>query len=257
MRPLIAGNWKLHGLARQLGEIGAIATSVSVNPPQVDVLICPPATLLARAALVAAGRIAIGGQDCCSEIVGPFTGDISAEMLRDAGATAVILGHSERRQHHDETNVMVAAKVAAAWRAGLMAIVCIGETLAQRQDGDTLFACAHQLAGSTPDDIGASQLAIAYEPLWAIGSGCMPDPDEIVAVHAHIRQCLEKRWGVAASAVRILYGGSVQAANAHQILMLPEVDGVLVGGESLNAEDFEGICRSVPIAASLMTNQET
>jgi triosephosphate isomerase (TIM) len=254
MRPLIAGNWKLHGLARQLGEIGAMASSLSVNPPATDILICLPATLLARAALAVAGRIAVGGQDCCSEIVGAFTGDISAEMLRDAGATAVIVGHSERRQHHQETNALVAAKVVAVWRTGMMAIVCIGETLAQRQAGETLAVCADQLACSTPDDIGTSLLAVAYEPLWAIGSGRTPDQDEIVEVHQRIRQCLVARWGAAAKPVRILYGGSVGSANAHEILMLPEVNGVPVGGESLNVRDFEKICRSVPAGASRIKN---
>jgi len=256
MRPLIAGNWKMHGLARHLEEIKAIATSINARPPHADVLICPPATLLARAALAAAGRVAIGGQDCHYASSGPFTGDLSAEMLRDAGATAVVVGHSERRQHHAETNPLVAAKVAAAWRAGLMAIVCIGETQEQRNAGEALHVCAHQLAGSTPDDIGTSALAIAYEPLWAIGSGSTPDMDEIEEVHRHIRKFMNARWGVAAKRLRILYGGSVNTANAREILRIPEVDGVLVGGESLNAKDFEEICRSIPTNAFQMEKPE-
>jgi triosephosphate isomerase len=244
MRPLIVGNWKMHGLARQLGEIEAIAMATRTVADYADVLICLPATLIARAALVAAGRVAIGGQDCHSEISGPFTGDISAEMLKDAGASAVIVGHSECRQQHGETNAMVAAKTSAAWRAGLMPIICIGETLAQRQAGEALAVCAKQLAGSTPDELGAAALAIGYEPLWAIGNGRIPSPEEIVEVHLHIRECLVARWGEAGKGVRILYGGSVNPANAREILALPEVGGALVGGESLEARHFEAIFRS-------------
>ena len=171
MRPLIAGNWKMNGLAWQLGEIEAIAASVKAKPPFADILICPPATLIARAVQTAAGRIAIGGEDCHTEIAGAFTGDVSAEMLKDAGASAVIVGHSERRQHHGETDAIVAAKAKAARRAGLLAIICIGETKSQRLDGKALSVCGEQIAGSVPEGMTSSAIAIGYEPLWAIGTG--------------------------------------------------------------------------------------
>lgn len=243
MRRLIAGNWKMHGLAAQLGEIEAIAASVKATPPLADVLICAPATLLARAAQTAAGRIAVGGQDCHKDIGGAFTGDVSAEMLREAGASAVILGHSERRQHHGETDAMVAAKANAARRAGLLAIICIGETDSQRKDGKALSACGDQLGVSVPEGITA--VVIAYEPLWAIGSGRTPTPEEIAEMHAHIRQCLAARLGAHGQAVGILCGGSVTPSNARGILALPDVGGALVGGASLKAADFEAIVRAV------------
>ena len=246
MQPLIVGNWKMHGLASGLDEIEVLGRSLRTRPVAADVLICPPATLLTRAVLAAAGGIGIGGQDCDSESAGAFTGDISAAMLKDAGASAVIVGHSERRQRHSETNALVAAKTRAAWRAGLMALICIGENQAQRSAGRALSVCGEQLAGSAPSALGTSAVAIGYEPLWAIGSGRLPSLEEITQVHAHIRQCLVAHWGVAGQWVRILYGGSVTADNAREILLLPEVGGVLVGGESLDARDFEAICRSVP-----------
>ncbi len=248
MQPLIAGNWKMHGLASRLGEIEAVSVSIRARPIYADVLICPPATLLARAVQAAAGSIAIGGQDCDCESTGAFTGDISAEMLKDTGACAVIVGHSERRQRHGETDAMVAAKVTAAWRAGLLAIVCIGESEAQRLAGKALTVCGDQIAGSLPAVMASSAVAIGYEPLWAIGSGSMPSPEEITQMHQHIRQCLVAHWGAAGKLVRILYGGSVKPSNAREILALPEVGGALVGGESLEAMDFETICRSVPPA---------
>ncbi len=241
MRALIAGNWKMHGLLGQLGEIEAIAAAVAAKASLADVLICTPATLLARAVQLTAGRIGIGGQDCHSAIAGPFTGDISAEMLKDAGASSVIVGHSERRQHHGETDTMVAAKARAAVRAGLEVIICIGETQAQRTDGSALFACAAQIAGSIPEGPIASGTAVAYEPLWAIGTGFVPTAEEIVDMHAQIRQCLQARFGAGAKTVRIIYGGSVTSSNALEILALPEVDGALIGGASLKATDFLGI----------------
>ncbi|MDQ2667808.1 MAG: triose-phosphate isomerase [Gemmatimonadota bacterium] len=247
MRPLIAGNWKMHGLAQQLCEIERIAAFVNATAPQADVLICPPATLLARAAQTAAGRIDVGGQDCHWDIAGPFTGDVSAEMLGDAGASAVIVGHSERRQHHGETDAMVAAKATAARRAGLLAIIAVGETDQQRTEGEALSAVGAQIAGSVPRDIVA--VAIAYEPLWAIGSGRTPMPGEIVEMHAHIRQELAATLGGRSRSVRILYGGSVNSANAREILSLPEVDGALVGGASLHADDFVGILSALTVSA--------
>ena len=247
MRRLIAGNWKMHGLAPQLGEIEAIAASVNATPPSADVLICTPATLIARAVQTAAGRIAIGGEDCHAEIAGAFTGDISAEMLKDAGASAVIVGHSERRQHHGETDTMVAAKANAARRAGLLAIICIGETDVQRAEGKALSVCGDQIAGSVPH--GIITVAIAYEPLWAIGSGRTPTSEEITEMHAHIRQCVMARLGAVGRSVRILYGGSVNSSNAREILSLQEVGGALVGGASLKAADFEGILGAVAVPA--------
>ncbi len=245
MQPLIAGNWKMNGLTARLGEIQAIAASVTAKPPLVDVLIYPPATLIARAVRVAAGRIGIGGQDCHSAIAGAFTGDISAEMLKDAGASSVIVGHSERRQHHGETDAMVAAKASAAWRAGLMVIICIGETQSQRNDGNALSVCADQIAGSMPGGVTSYDRAVAYEPLWAIGTGHVPTAEQIVQMHAHIRHCLEARLGAEGKTVRILYGGSVKPSNAREILALPEVGGALIGGASLEATDFEDIINAV------------
>jgi triosephosphate isomerase len=239
MRPLIAGNWKMNGLAAQLGEIEAIAASVKATPPLAGILICLPATLIARAAQTAGGRVAIGGEDCHTEIAGAFTGDISAEMLKEAGASAVIVGHSERRQHHGETDAIVAAKARAARRAGLLAIICIGETKSQRLDNKALFVCGAQIAGSVPDGTTAS----------AIGTGHMPTSEEIAEMHAHIRECRAVRLGTEGKDVRILYGGSVKPANARDILALPEVGGALVGGASLNAADFEGIFRAVSAKA--------
>jgi len=246
MRPLIAGNWKMHGLAPQLAEIVAVAASAKAAPPFADILICLPATLITRAAQAAAGQITIGGEDCSTEVSGAFTGDISAEILKDAGASAVIVGHSGRRQHHAETDAIVAAKAKAARHAGLLAIICIGETRSQRLNGNALSVCGDQMAGSIPDGMIASAMVIGYEPLWAIGSGHMPTSDEITEMHAHIRQCLVARFGRQGNEVRILYGGSVKPSNAHEILALAEVGGALVGGASLKAGDFEAIFRAVP-----------
>ena len=249
MRPLIAGNWKMHGLAAQLGEIDAIAASARASPPFADILICLPATLIARAVQTADGGIAIGGEDCSTEIAGAFTGDISAEMLKDAGASAVIVGHSERRQHHGETDAIVAAKARAARRAGLLAIICIGETKSQRLDGKALSVCGDQIAGSVPEGMTSSAIAIGYEPLWAIGTGHTPTSEQIAEVHGHIRRCLVARLGTEGEKVRILYGGSVKPSNARGILALPEVGGALVGGASLKAADFEAIFRAVSAKA--------
>ena len=250
MRPLIAGNWKMHGLAPQLHEIETIAASVHAKSPAADVLICLPATLLSRAAQTAAGRIAIGGEDCHAEVSGAFTGDISGDMLIDAGATTVIVGHSERRRYHQETNAMVAAKARAAWQSGLSTIICIGETEAQRRNGDALAVCSDQIAGSLPEDLARSgTAAIAYEPLWAIGSGHMPTSEQIAEVHRHVRTCLTALAGEEGAAIRILYGGSVTSDNAHEILGLADVDGVLIGGASLKAADFDAVLKSVPAPA--------
>jgi triosephosphate isomerase len=250
MRQLIAGNWKMHGLKAELPEIEAIAAAAARVPPHVDILICPPASLLGAAARTAAGRIAVGGQDCHPEASGAHTGDVSAEMLKDAGASAVIVGHSERRQHHGETDALVARKALAARRAGLLAILCIGETEQQRKSGAALTICGGQIAASVPVGMTASALAIGYEPLWAIGSGQIPTSQEIIHMHAHIRQCLIERLGAEGKTVRILYGGSVRPSNARTILALPEVGGALVGGASLKSEEFAAIFASAPLVAA-------
>jgi len=241
---LVAGNWKMHGLSDQLGELLAIAQYLRTSAGANDVLVCVPATLIARAVEVSAGCFAIGGEDCAVEAAGPFTGDISAGMLKDAGATAVIVGHSERRCRYHETDAMVAEKAAAAGRAGLAAIICIGETQVQRDAGTALQVCAAQLGASLPADrrlLAGS--AIAYEPLWAIGTGRTPNAQEVTEVHRHIRQRVTRLMGKDGDQIRILYGGSITPADVRTILVLPEVGGVLVGGASLRSQDFNGIIR--------------
>ncbi len=235
----------MHGTSAQLGEIEAIATAVEATPPAADVLICPPSTLIARAALAARGRIAIGAQNCDAAVSGPHTGDVSAQMVKDAGGAWVIVGHSERRLHHGETDAMVAAKAKAAWIGGLLTIICIGETQAQRSAGQALSVCTNQIAGSVPDDIIAASNAIGYEPLWAIGTGHTPTAQEIADVQGHIRSCLVAHFGAEGRAVRILYGGSVKPDNAAEILTLPDVNGALVGGASLKASDFLKIIEAI------------
>lgn len=246
MRALIAGNWKMNGTAASLGEIERLSEIVTARPPAAELLICPPATLLTRAVASAAGRIPIGGQDCHAEVSGAYTGDISAEMLKDAGASAVIVGHSERRQYHGETDSMVAAKAAAAYRGGLMAIICVGESEAERDAGRALDVVAGQIAGSLPPGARAAATAIAYEPIWAIGTGRTPILDEIAQMHAHIRGTLRARAGEEGGAMRILYGGSVKPSNAAEILAVAEVGGALVGGASLKASDFSSIFSVAP-----------
>jgi triosephosphate isomerase len=241
MRQLIAGNWKMNGTGASLAEIEAVARAVVAGKAACDVLICPPATLIAPAVAAAADRIEIGGQDCHAEISGAFTGDISAEMLKDAGASAVIVGHSERRQYHGETNEMVAAKAKAAYRAELLAIICIGETEAERADGREFHVCTRQITGSVPPEAKAETTCIAYEPVWAIGTGKTPTSVEIAQIHAHIREELVARLGQEGANMRILYGGSVKPANAKEILALDNVGGALVGGASLKAADFQPI----------------
>lgn len=241
MRHLIAGNWKMNGLAASLPEIELVADAAFKSPPDVDILICPPATLVARAVGVAAARIGIGGQDCHAEIFGAFTGEISAEMLKDAGASAVIVGHSERRQYAGETDAQVAAKALAAWRAGLLAIICVGESETDRDAGRARDVVGAQIAQSVPEGATGDTTAIAYEPIWAIGTGRTPTIAEIAEMHADIRARLVDRLGEAGRALRILYGGSVKPANAAEIRATPEVGGALVGGASLKASDFLAI----------------
>ena len=236
-RKLVAGNWKMNGLAASAAMLDDLAAA---HPdPACDVLVCPPATLIAR---LAGGRFPIGGQDCHWAASGAHTGDIAAEMLADAGAVAVIVGHSERRADHAETDAIVARKAEAAWRAGLQAIVCVGESEAERDAGETLARIAAQLAGSVPDGATADRLAIAYEPIWAIGTGRTPSLNEIAQVHAFIRENLSSRFGDTVGAgIRLLYGGSVKPGNAAGIFALDNVDGALVGGASLTAPDFGAI----------------
>lgn len=237
-RKLFAGNWKMHGLAAPAQATIAELEALQPEPP-CDVLICPPATLIRQ---LAGGPFPIGGQDCHWDASGAHTGDISAEMLADAGAVAVILGHSERRQDHGETDDVVARKVAAAWRAGLAAIVCVGETEAERDAGRTLARVQAQLAGSIPDGGAPATLTVAYEPVWAIGTGRTASPDEIAEVHDFVRGALRDRFGPeAGDAVRILYGGSVKPGNAVDIMTVSNVDGALVGGASLAARDAAAI----------------
>ncbi len=248
MRPLVAGNWKMHGLKAQLSEIRSIAASVRASPPDADILICPPATLIERAVEAAAGRLAIGGQDCHSEVIGPFTGEISAQMLKDDGATAVLTGHSERRKTYGETSEIVAAKASAAKCAGLMAVICVGESKAVRDAGQALAFCAREVVASVPKGMNGADCAIAYEPLWAIGADEAARPEEIIEMHAHIRQTLIQHLGADGARVRILYGGSVTAANAPNILGLPEVNGALVGRESLAFANFDAIVSAAAAA---------
>lgn len=240
-RPLVAGNWKMNGLTASVAELDAIMRGAE-RLPAVDLLVCPPATLIAQFAALAAGSaLRIGAQDCHAKPSGAFTGDIAAEMLADAGASAVIVGHSERRQYHHESDAGVRAKAQAAERAGLLAIVCIGETQGQREAGETLAVIGRQLQGSLPDKADPEGLAVAYEPVWAIGSGLTPTTEQVREVHAAIRAALQQRFGSAGAAIRILYGGSVKPANAKELMSVPDVDGALVGGASLKAVDFLGI----------------
>jgi triosephosphate isomerase len=245
MRQLIAGNWKMNGVVRSLDEIRAVRDALLATPPHADVLICPPATLIARAADTARGALAIGAQDCHAEAAGAFTGDLSAEMLKDAGAAAVIVGHSERRQLHGETSAQIAAKVSAARRAGLLAIVCVGETEADRDRGFAQAVCLDQLVQSVPGGATPDTTVVAYEPVWAIGTGRTPTGPEIEVMHRHLRDCLVQRFGQVARSIRILYGGSVSPANAGKIIGLDCVDGALVGGASQKAGDFLAIVSAV------------
>lgn len=241
-RPLVAGNWKMNGLARSVTELEAIIAGSGPLAGRLDLMICPPATLVAAFAAKASGSaVLIGGQDCHAEASGAFTGDTAAEMLADAGARAVIVGHSERRTLHGETDAQVRAKAQAAWRAGLTAIVCIGETRDERQAGRTLDILARQLGGSLPDGMTGANSVVAYEPVWAIGTGLTPTVADVAEAHSFVRRQLATRFGDIVQAVRLLYGGSVRPANARELMAATDVDGALVGGASLKAVDFLGI----------------
>jgi triosephosphate isomerase len=244
IRPLVAGNWKMHGLTASLAEARRVRDRLGEQGPgaPVDAMICPPATLVAPLAGEAAGsRLLVGAQDCHWEARGAHTGDIAAEMLKDAGACAVIVGHSERRADHGELSSEVRRKALAAHRAGLTAIVCIGETAGERRAGLTLPVVARQLNASLPDAARAADTVVAYEPVWAIGTGLTPTVGDVADVHAFLRQALTERFGPEGRTMRILYGGSVKPDNARELLAVANVDGALVGGASLKADDFLGI----------------
>ena len=239
-RKLAAGNWKMNGDRAALAEVRALAAA---HPsPECEVLICPPATLVAAMAGATQGSaIRVGGQDCHPKAAGAHTGDVSAAMLADCGAGAVILGHSERRADHDETDALVRAKATAAHAAGLVAIICLGETEAERDEGRTLEVIGAQLAGSVPDGATAANTVIAYEPVWAIGTGRTPSLAQIAEVHGVLRAALSDRFGAEGAGFRLLYGGSVKPSNAAEIFAVAEVDGALVGGASLKAGEFGAI----------------
>jgi triosephosphate isomerase len=246
IRPLVAGNWKMNGASASLNELRAIAHGFMTGlDAETDALICPPATLLARVSdILSTTPVKAGGQDCHAKESGAHTGDISAEMLKDAGASHVIVGHSERRTDHGETDAMVRAKAEAAWRAGIVAIICIGETRAERELGATLDILERQIAGSVPAAATAANTVIAYEPVWAIGTGLTPTVADVAEAHAHIRAELKQLLSAEAAKMRILYGGSVKPSNAAELLAVKNVDGALVGGASLKAADFLGIAEA-------------
>ncbi|MEY8799296.1 triose-phosphate isomerase [Leisingera sp. XS_AS12] len=244
-RKLAAGNWKMNGTGASLAELADLGERHA--DPAVDILICPPATLLSRAAeAVQGGAIAIGAQDCHAEAAGAHTGDLSAAMLKDAGASAVILGHSERRADHSESDAQVRAKAEAAFAEDLIAVICLGETLEQREAGETLKIVGDQLAASVPDSATAANTVIAYEPVWAIGTGKVPTLEQIGEVHNFLRTELVHRFGAEiADGIRLLYGGSVKPGNAGEIFAVANVDGALVGGASLKAADFSPIIETL------------
>jgi len=245
--PLIVGNWKMNGTSSALGEVTKLGTMLAEGPqPRCTVVVCPPATLLAQLTAVAStAGIVSGGQDCHPAASGAHTGDIGAPMLADAGAQYVIVGHSERRANHGETSEIVGAKAIAALAAGLRPIICVGETEAERDGGRAFEVVSAQLSASIPDAPGTAGAVIAYEPVWAIGTGRTPTMEEIAQMHADIRAALIARFGEKGESVRILYGGSVKPINARDILALENVNGALVGGASLLANDFHAIISSV------------
>jgi triosephosphate isomerase len=248
IRPLIAGNWKMNGLKASMAEFEAMQAGAAKVAAKADLLVCPPATLIAAFAEKSRGSrtLAIGAQDCHPKASGANTGDISAEMLADAGASAIIVGHSERRADHGETDVLVRQKAEAVWRAGLTAIVCIGETQHQRDAGQTLDICRGQLSLSLPDKATAGNLVVAYEPVWAIGTGLTPTVADVEQIHRFIRDSLTARFKEEGGRMRILYGGSVKPSNAAELMAVANVNGALIGGASLKAADFLAIAGSYP-----------
>jgi triosephosphate isomerase (TIM) len=247
IRPLIAGNWKMNGLKASSAEFEAMIAGAPALAAKADLLVCPPATLIAGFADKAKGtKVAVGAQDCHPKASGAHTGDLSAEMLADAGAGAVIVGHSERRADHGEHDALVRQKAEAAWRAGLTAIVCIGETQKQRDTGQTLDICGGHLKGSLPDGATAANLVVAYEPVWAIGTGLTPTTQDVEQVHRFIRGVLTERFKAEGGRIRILYGGSVKPSNARELMAVANVNGALIGGASLKAADFLAIAAGCP-----------
>ncbi len=242
VKPAVIGNWKMNGLGASVAELTAVAEALKTAPPAGLAMICPPATLIAPFAAAAQGTaVAIGGQDCHTSDSGAHTGDIAAPMLKDAGATAVIVGHSERRTDHGETSEVVRAKAERALAHGLTAIICIGETEAERDSAQTLAVLSDQLATSLPEGADPETVIVAYEPVWAIGTGRTPTPEQIREAHAHIRDRLTTRLGEPGNGIRVLYGGSVKPANAAEIFAIANVNGGLIGGASLKAQDFLAI----------------
>jgi triosephosphate isomerase len=247
IRPLIAGNWKMNGLKAQAAEFDAMLNGAAEVAGKADLLVCPPATLVAAFSDKARGKtVAVGAQDCHPKASGAHTGDISAEMLADAGASAIIVGHSERRADHGEGDALIRQKAEAAWRAGVVAIVCIGETQAQRDAGQTLNIVRGQLDGSLPDGSTAANLVVAYEPVWAIGTGLTPTAKDVEQIHGFIREFLTSRFKADGDKMRILYGGSVKPSNAAELMAVKNVNGALVGGASLKAADFLAIAKGCP-----------
>lgn len=237
-KKLVAGNWKMNGLSASLPEVRAMVDGAA-SLSAVELAICPPATLATAVGSALKGSaIGLGGQDCHAEKSGAFTGDISAVMWADIGARYVIVGHSERRTYHAETNAIVAAKASAVLRAGLTPIICVGESLAERDAGKTLDVISTQLAGSVPEAAGQTPVVIAYEPVWAIGTGHTPTTAQVAEVHGFMVSALAKRFGAAGATIRLLYGGSVKPENAKELMAVPGVDGALVGGASLKSADF-------------------
>jgi triosephosphate isomerase (TIM) len=243
IRPLIAGNWKMNGQKASMAEFEAMLSGAAAVAAKADLLVCPPATLIAAFADKAHGTktLTVGAQDCHPKASGAHTGDLSAEMLADAGARAIIVGHSERRADHGESDGLIRQKAEAAWRAGLTAIVCIGETQAQRDQGQTLDICGGQLKASVPDGATPANLVVAYEPVWAIGTGLTPTTGDVEQVHGFIRGLLTERFKAEGGRIRILYGGSVKPSNAKELMAVANVNGALIGGASLKASDFLAI----------------
>ena len=243
LRPLIAGNWKMNGLKTSIAEFNAIMAGAEAVKTKCDLLVCPPATLISAFADKAKRKpaLAIGAQDCHAKASGAHTGDLSAEMLADAGATTIIVGHSERRADCGETDAIVRRKAEAVWRAGLVAIVCVGETQGERDGGRTLDVIGGMLNDSLPDGVTADNTVVAYEPVWAIGTGRTPTAADVAEVHGFIRERLAARFDGASTAIRLLYGGSVKPSNAAELMNVANVNGALVGGASLKAADFLAI----------------
>ena len=243
IRPLIAGNWKMNGLKTAMSEFEAMLAGADGVKAKADLLVCPPATLISAFAAKASGSqmLLIGAQDCHIKASGAHTGDLSAKMLADAGATYIIVGHSERRADCNETNAIVRRKAEAVWRAGLIAIVCVGETQGERDGGRTLDVIGGMLNDSLPDGVTAENTVVAYEPVWAIGTGRTPTAQDVAEVHGFIRERLAARFDGAAAAIRLLYGGSVKPSNAAELMNVANVNGALVGGASLKAADFLAI----------------